>query len=148
MEAGRTGGARPRNIRHPGRLRNQNVTPLHLPNVARGLLRKRSSLAETTVVSWSVGRTWTPCARRLHLIMKHTQRYLQVVHPGIVSGVAFVTAYEIENFHATANDDLPAPEFVGASSDHQSSPWARATGRLSGAFRRLLPRTLRRKAAA
>ena len=48
-------------------------------------------------------------AGRLHLIMKHNNQYLQVVHPGMVSGVAFVTAYEIENFHATANDDLPAP---------------------------------------
>jgi len=87
-------------------------------------------------------------AGRLHLIMKHNTRYLQVVHPGMVSGVAFVTAYEIENFHAAANDDLPEPEFSGASSGSPSSPWARATGRLSGAFRRLIPRKLRRKAAA
>lgn len=80
--------------------------------------------------------------------MKPNARYLQVVHPGMVSGVAFVTAYEIENFHATANDDLPEPEYAAAPAGSQSSPWARATGRLSGAFRRLVPRTLRRKAAA
>ena len=84
----------------------------------------------------------------LHLIMKHHPRYLQVVPPGMVSGVAFVTAYEIEDFHAPANDDLPAPEFSGTALGVQSSPWARATGRLSGAFRRLIPRTLRRKTAA
>lgn len=86
--------------------------------------------------------------RRLHLIMKHNNRYLQVVQPGMVSGVAFVTAYEIENFHATAGDDLPEPESAAASSEAQLGPWARATGRLSGAFRRLVPRTLRRPAAA
>lgn len=87
-------------------------------------------------------------AGRLHLIMKHNNRYLQVVHPGMVSGVAFVTAYEIENFHATANDDLPEPEYAVASSGLQSNPWARATERLSGAFRRFVPHSLRRKAAA
>jgi hypothetical protein len=86
--------------------------------------------------------------RRLHLIMKHNNRYLQVVHPGMVSGVAFVTAYEIENFHATANDDLPETVLASAPSGSPSGPWARATGRLSGAFRRLVPQTLRRKAAA
>lgn len=87
-------------------------------------------------------------AGRLHLIMKHNNRYLQVVHPGMVSGVAFVTAYEIENFHATANDDLPEPEYAAATSGLQTSPWARATERLSGVFRRLVPHLLRRKAAA
>ena len=86
--------------------------------------------------------------RLLHLIMKSNARYLQVVHPGMVSGVAFVTAYELENFHATANDDLPAPVFAVAPPRLQSSPWARATGRLCGAFRRLVPSTLRPKAAA
>jgi len=80
--------------------------------------------------------------------MKHNARYLRVVHPGMVSGVAFVTAYEIENFHATANDDLPAPVFAVTPAGSQSSPWARATGRLSGAFRRLVPQPLRRKAVA
>ena len=87
-------------------------------------------------------------ARRLPLIMKQNARYQPMVQSGMVSGVAFVTAYEIENFHATANDDLPEPEFSDASSGSQSSPWARATGRLSGAFRRWVPQTLRRKAAA
>jgi hypothetical protein len=86
--------------------------------------------------------------RCLHLIMKPNARYLQVVQPGMVSGVAFVTAYEIENFHATANDDLPAPVFAVAPPRSQSSPWARTTGRLFGAFRRLLPLTLRPKAVA
>ncbi|MCX6951912.1 MAG: hypothetical protein NTV51_07075 [Verrucomicrobia bacterium] len=80
--------------------------------------------------------------------MKHNTRYLQVVHPGMVSGVAFVTAYEIENFHAAPSDNLPEPAFTGASPGSPSSPWARATGRLSGAFRRLMPRKLRRQAAA
>jgi hypothetical protein len=87
-------------------------------------------------------------AGRLHLIMKHNNQYLQVVHPGMVSGVAFVTAYEIENFHATANDDLPEPIYAVASPGLQSSPWARATERLSGVFRRFVPHSLRRKAAA
>lgn len=85
--------------------------------------------------------------RRLHLIMKQRARYLPMVHPGMVSGVAFVTAYEIENFHATANDDLPEPVFANVSLGSTSNPWARATGRLSQAFRRLVPRKLRRKAA-
>jgi len=84
----------------------------------------------------------------LHLIMKPNARYLQVVHPGMVSGVAFVTAYEIENFHATANDDLPEPEYAVAPSGDPSSPWGRATGRLSRAFRRWVPPMLRRRAAA
>ena len=87
-------------------------------------------------------------AGRLHLIMKQSARYLPMVHPGMVSGVAFVTAYEIENFHATANDDLPEPVFAVASLGITSSPWARATGRLSQAFRRLVPRKLRHQAAA
>jgi hypothetical protein len=86
--------------------------------------------------------------RCLHLIMKPNARYLQVVQPGMVSGVAFVTAYEIENFHATANDDLPAPVFAVARPRSQSSPWVRTTGRLFGAFRRLLPPMLRPKAVA
>lgn len=72
-----------------------------------------------------------------------------MVQSGIVSGVAFVTAYEIENFHATANDDLPEPEFAAVPSEARSNPWARATGRLfSRAFRRLVPRKLRRQVAA
>lgn len=87
--------------------------------------------------------------RRLDLIMKQNARYQPMVQSGIVSGVAFVTAYEIENFHATANDDLPEPELATVSSETRSNQWARATGRiLSKAFRRLAPWTLRRKAAA
>ncbi len=113
-------------------------------HVAHGLLETRCSLA----VSWSVGRPWAFVAGRLHLIMKHNNRYLQVVQPGMVSGVAFVTAYEIENFHATANDDLPEPEDVAAPAEGKSSPWARATERLSGVFRRFVPHPLRRKAVA
>lgn len=113
-------------------------------HMARGLLETRGSLA----VSWSVGRPSAIVAGRLHLIMKHYNRYLQVVQPGMVSGVAFVTAYEIENFHATANDDLPEPAYAAASAEEKSSPWARATERLSGVFRRFVPHPLRRKAAA
>jgi hypothetical protein len=81
--------------------------------------------------------------------MKQNAQYHPMVQSGMVSGVAFVTAYEIENFRATANDDLPEPEFAALPPGHRSNPWARATGRLfSRAFRRLVPRTLRRKTAA
>lgn len=113
-------------------------------HMACGLLGGRGSLA----VSWSVGRPWAIVAGRLHLSMKHNNRYLQVVQPGMVSGVAFVTAYEIENFHATANDDLPEAEDVAAPAEGKSNPWARATERLCRVFRRCLPHALWRKAAA
>jgi hypothetical protein len=80
--------------------------------------------------------------------MKHNIRYHQMVHPGIVSGVAFVTAYEVEHFHATASDDLPDITAVGAPSMSALAPWTRTMGRLSSAFRGWFTRPLRPKAAA
>jgi hypothetical protein len=80
--------------------------------------------------------------------MKSNARYLAVVHPGVVSGVALMTAAEIENFPATANDDLPEPESAVAPSGDPSSPWDCATGCLSRAFRRWVPPLRRRRAAA
>jgi len=80
--------------------------------------------------------------------MKQHPRYLQVVHPGMVSGVAFVTAYEIRNFRATANDDLSGAVSADGPVKAKSRQWAQATQRFLGAFRRRVPLMLRRNAAA
>jgi hypothetical protein len=118
------------------------------PAVAGDMARHLLSWAGSLVVSWSARRARSISVRGLHLIMKHNIRYHQVVQPGIVSGVAFVTAYEVEDFHATASDDLPDITAVGAPSEPASAPWTRTMGRLSSAFRRWGSRTLRPKAAA
>ena len=65
----------------------------------------------------------------LLLSMKPDARYLKRVPPGLVSGVALVTADKIENFHPTANDDFPEPDQAVAPTGTPSRPWGRVTRR-------------------
>ncbi len=66
----------------------------------------------------------------------------------MVSGVSFVTAYEIRNFRATANDDLTGAVIAAVPVKAKSRQWAQATERFLGALRRRVPLMLRRDAAA
>ena len=99
-------------------------------------------------VSGSAGSPWAMSAGRVHPVVQPNARYRQVVHPGMGSGVAFVAADEIENFPLIANADLPESEPAVAPTGGPSSPWGRATGRVSRVFRRWGPPRLRRRAAA
>ncbi len=68
------------------------------------------------------------------------------MHPGIAAGVAFATAYEIENFSAAAVEFTPAPT-SGATMGALKRGAMRPANRLFGAFYRRLPALLRRPAA-
>lgn len=67
------------------------------------------------------------------------------MNPGMASGVAFVTGYEIDDLGAHGNDDLPEAQPVDQARGVVNRNWTQA-GRLNEAFRRLVWQPRWRKA--
>lgn len=78
--------------------------------------------------------------------MKQKNRYVYVLNPGMIGGVAFVTGYEIDDLGAHGNSDLPAAQSVEAVRGTRNSPWTQTAVRLLEAGRRLVRQPLWRKA--
>ena len=79
--------------------------------------------------------------------MKQKTRYLYVMNPGMASGVAFVTSYEIDDLGAHGNEDLPDAQPVEAVRGAGNRNWTQSAVRLNAAFRRLVRQPLWRKAS-
>ncbi len=75
--------------------------------------------------------------------MKQKTRYVYV--PSVVSGVAFVTSYELAEFGLGANADLPEAQPFETTREVNRN-WTQSAVRLSEAFRRLVRQPLWRKA--
>ena len=77
--------------------------------------------------------------------MKNKIGYDYVVHPGTVSGVAFVTSYELPELSAPLNDELP--EIISGKSWRSlvSRSGLRSMIRLPQAFHRLVRQRILRR---
>jgi hypothetical protein len=77
--------------------------------------------------------------------MKQKTRYVYVTTPSIVSGFAFVSSYELDEFGAHGNADLPEAQLLESARSVENSNWTQAAVRLTEAFRRLVRQPLWRK---
>ena len=78
--------------------------------------------------------------------MKPNRRYHHLVHPVMTAGVAFVTAYEIENFPAVTVVDSSGSPATGARGRFIPERVSRVAARLLEPFRRRIALLTRRKA--
>lgn len=77
--------------------------------------------------------------------MKNKIGYDYVVHPGTVSGVAFVTSYELPKFIEPLNDELPEATPAKARRSLVSRSGFQSMIRLPQAFHRLVRQRILRR---
>ena len=75
--------------------------------------------------------------------MRQHTRYRQVVQPGMISGVAFVTAYEVETSRLVTEAKILDSARTTASVRQKPTAWTRASERFLEVLRRRTPVLLR-----